>query len=108
MASDSIKAGRKHVTRHTSPAARHLLLYDIRLALQRFAVAVDAVELGLMIMSAWLRKNCAFKRRFGSLSCSTPNLQRSAVLVDGRQLSCIAVHLRLHRASALLKPWHFN
>ena len=40
-----------HIKRHTSRITHHLLLNDIRLALQRLAVALDAIELGLR--SGW-------------------------------------------------------
>ncbi len=56
---------RREVTRHASRVAHHLLLDDIGLALQRLAVAVDAVQLGLPRVSAAQRtqkSGCSFRK----------------------------------------------
>jgi hypothetical protein len=93
-----------HVTRHTSRVTHHLLLNEIRLTLQRLAVAVDAVQLGLPRVSAAQRtQKSGYYERSGKQRAQ--HLQHGALLVDGRQLRRVAVHLRLHRAAPSLQPW---
>ena len=102
--STSCAGMRRQVTRHTSHVTRHLLLNEVRLALQRLAVAVDAVQLGLPRVSAAQRtQKSGYHESFGKQRAQ--HLQHGALLVDGRQLRRVAVHLRLHRAAPPLQPW---
>ncbi len=105
---------------HTSYAIRHLLLDDVSLALQRLAVALDAVQLslrqghfynslirrkGLNVRNSKKIQRSMLKNDSSVQNSISTYLQRRTILVNSRQLGRVAVHLRLHRTSAPPQTW---